>query len=191
VSVTAPRELTPGVRVTLRGQASWIVCEKICIPEEAPIAVTLPVGAGPAPLDPRSAPLIAAARRSAPAPSPWPASFTATADTVTLTVAARGLAADRVAEVWFYPARWGAIEQAAPQRASIGTDALTLAVARGPLPEAVAAPIEGVLVVSERLDGGVSRQAFTVRAEAARARWRAPRSRCCARSRWRSPAASS
>ena len=165
VSVTAPRELRPGARVTLRGQASWIVCEKICIPEEAPIAVTLPVGAGPAPLDPRSVPLIAAARRSVPAPSPWAASFTATADTVRLTVAARGLAADRVAEVWFYPARWGAIEQAAPQRASIGTDALTLAVARGPLPEAVAAPIEGVLVVSERLDGGVSRQAFTVRAE--------------------------
>jgi thiol:disulfide interchange protein DsbD len=165
VSVTAPRDLTPGARVTLRGQASWIVCEKICVPEEAPIAVTLPVSAGPAPLDPRSAPLIAAARRSVPAPSPWPASFTATADTVTLTIAARGLAADRVAEVWFYPARWGAIEQAAPQRASIGTDALTLAIARGPLPEAVAAPIEGVLVVSERLDGGVSRQAFTLRAE--------------------------
>ena len=75
-----------------------------------------------------------------PAPSPWPASFTATSDTVTLTVAARGLAADRVAEVWFYPARWGAIEQAAPQRVSIGADAVTLAVARGPLPEAVAAP---------------------------------------------------
>src|SRR5262245_7591042 len=165
VAVTAPRDLKPGAPLTLRGQASWIVCEKICIPEEAPIAVTLPVSAGPAPLDPRSAPLIAAARRSVPAPSPWPASFTATADTVTLTVAARGLAADRVAEVWFYPARWGAIEQAAPQRASIGADALMLAVARGPLPEAVAAPIEGVLVVSERLDSGVSRQAFTVRAD--------------------------
>ena len=100
-----------------------------------------------------------------PAPSPWPASFTATSDTVTLTVAARGLAADRVAEVWFYPARWGAIEHAAPQRVSIGADAVTLAVARGPLPEAVAAPIDGVLVVAERLDGAVSRQAFTVRAE--------------------------
>jgi thiol:disulfide interchange protein len=165
VPVTAPRDLKPGAHLTLSGQASWIVCEKICIPEEAPVAVTLPVSAGPAQPDPRSAPLIAAARRSVPAPSPWPASFTATADTVTLTVAARGLAADRVAEVWFYPARWGAIEQAAPQRASIRVDSLTLAIARGPLPEAIAAPIDGVLVVSERLDGGVSRQAFTVRAE--------------------------
>ena len=42
---------------------------------------------------------------------------------------------------------------------------MTLDVARGPLPEAVAAPIDGVLVVAERLDGGVARQAFTVRAE--------------------------
>jgi thiol:disulfide interchange protein DsbD len=104
IAVTAPRDLTPGTRVELRGQASWIVCEKICIPEEAPIALSLPVSAGPVALDPASAPVIAAARRSVPAPSPWPASFTATSDTVTLTVAARGLAADRVAEVWFYPA---------------------------------------------------------------------------------------
>jgi thiol:disulfide interchange protein len=165
LAVTAPRDLAPGSRIALRGQASWIVCEKICIPEEAPIALILPVANGTAQPDPRGAPLIAAARRSVPAPSPWPASFTASSDTVTLTVAAPGLAADRVAEVWFYPARWGAIEQAAPQRASIRPDGVTLTVARGPLSEAVAAPIEGVLVVAERLDGGVTRQAFTLRAE--------------------------
>ena len=165
LAVTAPRDLAPGSRIALRGQASWIVCEKICVPEEAPIALTLPVANGTAQPDPRGAPLIAAARRSVPAPSPWPASFTASSDTVTLTVAAPGLAAERVAEVWFYPARWGAIEQAAPQRASIRPDGVTLTVARGPLPEAVAAPIDGVLVVAERLDGGVTRQAFALRAE--------------------------
>ena len=70
VAVTAPRDLVPGARIALRGQASWIVCERICIPEEAPIALTLPVSAGPAQPDPRGAPLIAAARRSVPAPSP-------------------------------------------------------------------------------------------------------------------------
>ena len=46
IAVTAPRDLAPGTRVTLRGHASWIVCEKTCIPEEAPIALTLPVAAG-------------------------------------------------------------------------------------------------------------------------------------------------
>src|SRR5215470_16506933 len=47
VPVTAPHDLKPGARLTLRGQASWIVCEKICIPEEAAVAVTLPVSASP------------------------------------------------------------------------------------------------------------------------------------------------
>jgi thiol:disulfide interchange protein DsbD len=165
IAVTAPPGLAAGERITLRGQASWIVCEKTCVPEEAAIALTLPVTATPPALDPRGAPLIAAARRAAPAPSPWPASFTATPERVTFAIAARGLDARRVSEAWFYPARWGAIEHAAPQRWRIDDAGLTLEVARGPLPEAVAAPVEGVLVVSERLDGGVARQAFAVRAE--------------------------
>lgn len=163
IPVTAPRDLVPDTRVTLRGTASWIVCEKICIPEEAPFALTLPTGTSRP--DPRGAPLIAAARRAAPTPSPWAASFDATAETVTLRVAARGLAPERIDEIWFYPARWGAIAHAAPQRARTDAAGVTLEVARGPLPEAVAEPIEGVLVIAERLDGVVARQAFSVRAE--------------------------
>ncbi len=165
IPVTAPHELSAGTRITLHGQASWVVCEKTCIPEEAPIALTLPVATGPPPLDPRGAPLIAEARRAAPTASPWPASFTATAETVTLTVAVPGLAPERIVEAWFYPARWGAIEHAADQRSRADAHGITLTVARGALPEAVAAPIDGVLVVAERLDGTVVRHAFSVRAE--------------------------
>jgi thiol:disulfide interchange protein len=165
IPLTAPRDLTPGARVTLSGTASWLVCEKICIPEEAPVALTLPIREGTPRPDPRGAALIAAARRAAPAPSPWAASFDAKAETVTLEIAARGLAAERIAEVWFYPARWGAIDYAAPQRSRAHGGGITVEVARGPLAEAVAQPIEGVLVVSERLDGAVARQAFFVRAE--------------------------
>jgi len=165
IPLTAPSSLVPGARVTLRGQASWVVCEKTCVPEEAAVALTLPVATGrPAP-DPRGAPLIAAARRAVPTPSPWPASFVATPELLTLTVAAPDLSAERVAEAWFYPARWGVIEHAAAQRTRMSANGLTLAVARGPLPDAAAEPIEGVLVVTERLEGGLARQALSVRAE--------------------------
>jgi thiol:disulfide interchange protein DsbD len=165
IPVTAPRDLGPGARVTLRGQASWLVCEQICIPEEAPVELTLPVTAGPPSPDPRGAPLIAAARRAVPTPSPWPASFVATPQTVTLGVEARDLVPERIAEVWFYPARWGLIEHAAPQRSRVESGRITLEVARGPLAEAARAPLDGVLVVAERLDEGLARQAFAVRAE--------------------------
>src|SRR5262245_61491463 len=144
IPVNAPSDLVPGAHVTLRGQASWLVCEKICIPEQSPLVLSLPVGTGPPSLEPGGAPLIAAARRAVPAPSPWGATFAVTPETVTLTVAARGLAPERIAEVLFCPARWGAIVDAAPQRSRVDAQGVTLELARGPLPEAVAGPIEGV-----------------------------------------------
>jgi thiol:disulfide interchange protein DsbD len=164
IQVTAPANLVPGTRVTLSGRASWLVCEKECIPEEAPVSLSLPVVAGEPGPHPTGAALIARARQAVPSPSPWPVSFTANPETVTFTVAARGLVPDRIAEVWFYPARWGAIDHAAPQRARVDARGITIEVARGQLPEATAAPIDGVLVLTERLDGGAVRQAFTLRA---------------------------
>jgi thiol:disulfide interchange protein DsbD len=154
VPVTAPADPTRGTRVTLRGQASWLVCEKTCIPEEAPVGLTLPVAAGIPPRDPRGAPLIAAARRAVPTRSPWSASFMATPEILTLTVAAQGLVTDRISEVWFFPARWGMVEHAAPQRSRADAEGITLELSPGPLAEAVDGSIEGVLVVDERLDGG-------------------------------------
>jgi thiol:disulfide interchange protein DsbD len=165
IPVNAPSDLVPGTLVTLHGQVSWLVCEKTCIPEESSIAVTLPVGTGSPSPDSRGAPRIAAARRAVPAPSPWGVTFVVTPETVTLTVAASGLTPERFSEVTFFPTRWGAIVDAAPQRFRVDAQGVTLELARGPLPEAVAGPIEGVMVMTERIDGGGQRRAFAVRAE--------------------------
>jgi len=168
VLVTAPAQLAPGTPVPLRGRMSWIVCDKVCLPEEAVVALTLPAVAGPAAPDARGAALIAKARQAVPTPAPWPASFTASPDTVTFTVAAGGLAPERIAEAWFYPARWGLIDHAAPQRMRVDAGGLTLEVARGPLPEAAAEPMDGVLVLDERLEAGTVRHAFALRVSPAR-----------------------
>src|SRR5262249_31789648 len=147
------------------GQVSWLVCAKICIPEEAPVALSVPMTAGAPRPDSRGAPLIAAARRNLPVPSSWPASYVATPASVILSWTTRVLAPERVAEVWFYPSRWGAIAHAAPQRARIEPGRVTLEVERGQLAEAAPPPLDGVLVVAQRLDGGIVRQAFALRAE--------------------------
>ena len=162
--LTAPADLSPGARLDLRARASWLVCAKICIPEEADVALTLPVvAARPAP-DPRSAPAIAAARRAVPAPSPWPARYAATSESVTLTVAAPRLRAERVGEVWFFPARWGVIDHAATQDTTVDPDGIVVRLKRGDLVEAAEGPIDGVLVIRERLDGGMVSQAFVIQA---------------------------
>src|SRR6266446_971614 len=162
--LTAPRDLEPGARVTLRGRATWLVCAKICIPEEAPVALALTVTAGKPSPDVHGAAVIARARGAVPTPSPWTASFSTTPDTVVLTVAAVGLDRKRITDVWFYPARWGVIEHAAPQAVNVAADGITLRVRRGVLPVATEAPIEGVLVITEGLDGGAAGQAVSLRA---------------------------
>jgi thiol:disulfide interchange protein len=164
IPVTPPADLEPGTRVSLKGQASWLVCEKICIPEDAPIALTLPVVRGtPAP-NTRGSTLIAGARRSIPTQSPWRASFASTTQHITFTIDAPGLVADRIFEVWFYPARWGAIDLTAPQQVRVDPTGIKIDVARGPLTEAAAAPIEGVLALVERLDGETVRHGFVLTA---------------------------
>jgi thiol:disulfide interchange protein DsbD len=163
--ITAPADLPAGQSVTLRGRASWLVCEKICIPEEADITLTLPVATAK-PAAAATAPAIEEARRAVPAPSPWPVSLQATPETVTVSVAAPGLGPDRIEEVWFVPMRWGVIDHAAPQAVSIEPGRITLRTARGPLPEAATGDVDGVLVIRERLDQGPVSQAFALRAVA-------------------------
>jgi thiol:disulfide interchange protein len=154
-----------GSALTLRASAAWLVCEKECIPEEATVTLTLPVSVARAAPDPRWGDAMARTRAALPRPSPWPMTASATAETVTLNVTATGLQPERIQDAWFYPFEWGLIAYAAPQELAVSPRALTLSVARGPLPEAVMRPVEGVLVITEQLDAGPVRQAFVVRAE--------------------------
>lgn len=165
--VTPPADARPGTKATLRAHASWLVCEKTCIPEEADVALTLPVATG-RPVPAPTAGAIETARRAVPAPSPWPARMQATPETVTVTVEAPGLRADRIAEAWLAPGRWGVIDHAAEQALTVDERGLSLRIPRGPLPDATATDLDGVLVVRERLDRGESVQAFAIRAQADR-----------------------
>ena len=126
--------------------------------------LTLPVVSAKPGVDARGATAIAQARRAVPATGLWPASFTATPETVVLTVAATGLSADRIAEAWFYPSQWGVIDLAAPQEVEVGDRAMILRMARGSLPAGAGAPIDGVLVIKERLDQATVSQAVAIRA---------------------------
>jgi DsbC/DsbD-like thiol-disulfide interchange protein len=58
VRITPPANLRPGDAFPLRVTAAWLVCEVECIPEEATLAVSLPVTAGPTAADPHWGPSI-------------------------------------------------------------------------------------------------------------------------------------
>ena len=45
VEITVPRNARPGDRFAISARATWLVCEKVCIPEEGAFALDLPVAA--------------------------------------------------------------------------------------------------------------------------------------------------
>jgi thiol:disulfide interchange protein DsbD len=153
----APANARPGDSVKLDAAVTWLVCERICIPEEAALSVTVRIGEGPR--DPALAPDFAAARALLPTPSPWKVSH-ATGSTIDLFVAAPALATARPAAVEFYPLDAGAIKNPAPQLVGYNAQGLVLRLTPGSK-AATLTSLNGVLVLTGS-DGSV--QALDIKA---------------------------
>lgn len=153
--LTVPADARPGDTVTIKAAASWLVCKNICIPEDAVLALNLPVGEGKP--DAALSKDFAAARALLPVASPWKVNY-ALGDTLDLYVAAPSLAAAHPVSADFFPARPGLIRNAAPQLVGYAQDGLVLRMTPG---AKVSGMLEGVLVLASS-DGSV--QALEVNA---------------------------
>ncbi len=165
VPVSVPADAKPGERVTLAAEARWLVCEKICLPEDGKFRLTLPVEAAGSepPVDGRSADIFDQARAALPKPSPWPAKFALAGKTLTLRVEGAALDASRIASIDFFPVEPGAVTPAARQTARHDGKGFTLALAAAGRAGALKT-LDGVLVIKERLDTGTVTQAFAIAA---------------------------
>jgi thiol:disulfide interchange protein DsbD len=155
--ITAPAGLKAGVRVTLKGHAAWLVCERICIPEDQDVSVDVLIGEGP-----RFATVakdFAAARAKLPTESPWKVAF-ARGSSLDLFVAAPALATARPKSVEFYPRDAGAIRNPAPQLVGYAGDGLVLRLTPGSKAGELKT-LDGVLVITGS-DGSV--QALNINA---------------------------
>ena len=164
VPISVPKDARPGGEVTLTANASWLVCEEVCIPEEGVLKLGLPVAGGPPIADFRAGPVFAKARAALPKPSPWTAQFRFSDNRFRLDVAAAGLKREVIDDAWFYPYGHGVVKYAAPQKLTVTDRALTLETQRGKTAKPIA-KVGGLLVVKERLgDGKVATQAFRLTA---------------------------
>ena len=164
VTITPPIDLSAD-QVTLTANATWLVCEKICIPERATLTLTLPVvSAGEAAKPSKFAPDFDMARRSRPMPVEWPASAELGDSGLRLRIAATGLAADKIERIQFFADEWGSIDHAAPQTLKWHADGFTLALKPGELMSGSDTPkdLAGLLVLTERIGKGTARNAFQV-----------------------------
>ncbi|HTV33934.1 MAG TPA: protein-disulfide reductase DsbD domain-containing protein [Methylocella sp.] len=143
--VTLPLTVSPPeapAPLTIDARASWLICEKICIPEEGTLRLAIASGtATPS----AQAPLFRAADQRIPRPSPYPAKLTPDA---MLVVSGEGIAPNLVKEVSFFPDNWGSIEDAAPQLLKVeeGRFSLALKPAQGFDPHQ---PLPGVLCIKD------------------------------------------
>lgn len=159
-AIRIPPGLKPGSEFPVVARANWLVCEEICIPQQAELSLTLKIAAQAGPANAA----IRSARAALPETSPWPASVSHVGERISLRIASPELAAARLQEIWFYPLKWGMLAHGAPQAASREGDELVLELQPGEAP-APGEVLEGLLAVSEKTGDGVLTRGFNLRAE--------------------------
>jgi thiol:disulfide interchange protein len=151
VPITVPASAKPGQTVTLKAAAAFLVCEEICVPEDAVVTLSLPVVAGPAQPDPKWGETVAEVLAAAPKPAGLKATWKKDGETLKLSVTGPALKGADFADAYFFPYSGKAIDHAAPQAIERGPEGLTLSLTAGFDfgPEATEAPTElsGVLAL--------------------------------------------
>ena len=165
VRITPPANLA-GDTLKLTADANWLVCEDVCIPEEAKLELVLPLAAAATPSDPKTRVLFEAARRNVPMESPWPARYgVSQSGDPTLIVEAKGLKPDTIGNVYFFPAEWGHVAAMAKQTASITAEGIRIPLRKGDAKTPMPAALAGTLVLTEKTADGTVKQAFDVAAK--------------------------
>lgn len=150
VEITVPQDAKPGERLMLKANATWLVCEKICIPEEGAFTLELPI-APAAIVDEAAQARIDAARAALPVPAGFKGRLAADGEGLALTLP--GLSG-QPSELRFFPLSDTLIDHAAKQDASAATDGTMLRLARSSAFKIAGGEIDGVLTFKQ---GGIAR----------------------------------
>lgn len=163
--ITVPKNFS-GNSFDIEGAANWLVCKEICIPEEAPFKLSIPIL--PEGLSPRASPhasAIAAAREQVPSPQPWPATVEAQPDGLHLKVDISGIERLNASSFRFFPYEWGQIANAAPQPASFTDGTALLRLAYGDLGRKAPESLSGILAIEIPNDNGaMERRGYAINA---------------------------
>ncbi len=141
--ITLPQGLTPGSTTSLTADATWLVCREECIPQQATLSLSLPVGA--ATKDSPDAKALIDARAALPRKAPFTASARLEGKDLLVTWPITAQADLR--QALFMPDDWGRIQHAAkPQLDRTGSD-WRLRVPVGDEPAIAGKPLNGLLLV--------------------------------------------
>lgn len=131
VPISAPASAQVGTTVSLTAKVSYLVCEQVCVPEDAELSLLLPVVAGAASADPKWGGKIAEVLAKAPKPAGLKAVFKLDGQTLKLAVTGGPLKGADMAGAYFFPYSSKVIEHAAEQAIERGPEGLTLSLKPG------------------------------------------------------------
>lgn len=116
--------------VPLDADATWLVCEELCIPEDGVFSLPIKIEENPARQDTAAGAAIAATRVALPQDAPWPVKTLRNGDTVTIS-AEIGTDGGEITEAIFFPHVDGLIYNAAPQDVRIKDGQIEIATRIG------------------------------------------------------------
>lgn len=161
VEITVPADAKPGETLSLKANGTWLVCEKICIPEEGAFALDLPIAATSV-VDEAAQARIDGARAALPQPAAFKGSLKADGESLALVLPGLGSGAS---DIRFFPYSDTLIEHAAPQPATADGVGTTLRLTRSGAFKLPSSEVAGVLTFK---DAGLPRSlAVTAEAEPA------------------------
>ena len=151
VPISVPANAQVGSVVTLKAAAAFLVCEQVCVPEDAVVTLTLPVVAGVPGPDPKWGAKVTETLAKAPKPAGLKAVFHLEGSVLKLAVTGAPLVDADKTGAFFYPYSGKVIEHPPEQAIERGPEGLTLSLTPGyDFTQAEAKPTElaGVLALN-------------------------------------------
>ncbi len=146
VEIDVPKDLQPGSDLTISAHVSWLACGDICVPEEADLSLSIPVGTV-SERDPSSVQAFASSPARTPTSNPFVTTANSFEGKITLRVATGD--ARQLRDVTFFPADEDVIDDGAPQPVILDSEGLTLTLKRNQANSRSAA-LNGVLVFRDQ-----------------------------------------
>jgi len=131
VPINVPADAKVGSVVTLKAAAAFLVCEQVCVPEDAVVTLTLPVVAGAPAADPKWGAKVAETLARAPKPAGLKAVFALQGGVLKLAVTGPPLKGADLSGAFFYPYSGKVIEHPPEQGIERGPEGLTLSLTPG------------------------------------------------------------
>ena len=144
-NLTVPADAKVGDNVTLKGQAHFLVCKEICIPQDQDLSLAMKIGDG-AP-DPANAKDFADARAQMPVASPWKLTYAVSGSNISLYAEAPALAAAHPVDAVFFPLKGSIVKGPAPQTMAFTKDGLVLKLTAADK-ASISGNLAGVLVLT-------------------------------------------